>query len=86
MLTVSSAGNLALSDLFIFTVDGCLDEDQPLTYRYTFYTSHSLYKQDIVNGSTLSLNSLSDYMSQNSFTTYLVQPTYSELFPAQIVV
>jgi hypothetical protein len=33
----------------ILRVDGCIDEDLPLSYRFAYFYNESQYKNDIIN-------------------------------------
>lgn len=62
---------MALTDIYKITVEDCIDIDLPLTYRYTYYLSQERYKEDISTGKTLNLESMTDYITANTFETPL---------------
>lgn len=72
-LTVSPSTGLAYNTSFTISVGNCYDEDQPLSYRYQYYLSQEALSQDLLNGNTLHLNTLTDYLSDSEFVTWLPQ-------------
>lgn len=67
----TTAQKLALTDSFDISVENCVDIDLPLTYRYTYYLSKKRFNEDITSGKTLNLESMTDYITDNTFKTPL---------------
>lgn len=71
-ISVQPSSGIAILTPFKVSIANCFDEDAPLAYRYQFYTSNYLMQQDVVQGNTLSLNSLTDFsQDENSFIVQL---------------
>lgn len=54
---------------------GCTDDDQPLSYKYSYYSSVELFREDIINGTTMSQNLITDYSLSDAMTTILPHGT-----------
>ena len=72
--TITPSSGSALSTDFTLQLTDFFDEDQPLSYRYSYYTSETDYEGEKFSGNSPVSNSrnlLNDFSNENSFTTYL---------------
>jgi hypothetical protein len=46
---------------FAISVDSIVDEDLPVTYKFGFYFSWEHYMLDIINGTNMQFQIISDY-------------------------
>ena len=70
-LNIQPLEGQAYNTNFTISVTNCYDEDTPLTYRYQYYLSQEAMQTDVLNSNTLTLNTLTDYISTSSFETWL---------------
>jgi hypothetical protein len=70
IVTPASTG-IALQTIFRIQLSLYEDSDQPLMYRYCYYTSQSAYQTDLQSSETTNLNCLTDFIISSVYYTSL---------------
>jgi hypothetical protein len=72
-LSVTPTSGTAYDTNFTILFDNCYDEDAPLSYRFQYYLSKEQMDADIVSGVAININTLTDYIPDSEFMTWLPQ-------------
>ncbi|CAD8066053.1 unnamed protein product [Paramecium sonneborni] len=70
-ITISTSNGVAIETIYNIVIEGAEDQDLPLQYRLSLYTSQSNFLQDLMQSSHLNQIILTDYQFSNTFSCRL---------------
>ncbi|CAD8179254.1 unnamed protein product [Paramecium octaurelia] len=74
---VSPLNGISFQTTFKLQIQSCVDQNNPIYYKFIFYYNSTQYKQDILRNSQINADLIIDYQTLNTYSTILPKSTNS---------